>query len=187
MRRGTGDVAVGPTQANIPPSHPELAKTNSLPGGAFFPGDEVKRTVVLAGAGLAIVSGAWLMLGIWPVLNIVETGRTPEYPDIVPQRVAASRRKVFDAAMHAVNRLPRWSVVSYDEGTGQIRAEATTRMLRFVDDVMIRIEPDGNGATVHVRSASRVGKGDFGQNARNIRAFLSELDRQLAHAGGQPG
>jgi uncharacterized protein (DUF1499 family) len=147
----------------------------------------VKRTVVLAGAGAAMVSGAWLMLGIWPVLNVVETGRTPEYPDIVPRKVAASPGKVFDAAMHAVNRLPRWSVVSYDEGTGHIRAEATTRMLRFVDDVTIRIEPDGDRFTVHVRSASRVGKGDFGQNARNIRAFLSELDRQVAQAGDQHG
>ena len=148
----------------------------------------VKRTVVLAAVGLAIVfSGTWLMLGIWPVINIVETERTPEYPDIVPRALAASPGRVFDAAMHAVNRLPRWSVVSYDDRTGEIRAEATTRMLRFVDDVTIRVEGHGDGARVHVRSASRVGKGDFGQNARNIRAFLSELDRQLAQAGGEHG
>jgi uncharacterized protein (DUF1499 family) len=147
----------------------------------------VKRTVVLAAAGLAIALGGWLMLGIWPVINIVETGRTPEYPDIVPMTVPASPARVFDAAMHAVNRLPRWSVVSYDDRTGEIRAEATTRMLRFVDDVTIHVERNGDGARVHVRSASRVGKGDFGQNARNIRAFLSELDRQLAQAGGQHG
>jgi len=127
------------------------------------------------------------MLGMWPIINIVETGRTPEYPDILPRRVAAPPGRVFDAAMHTVNRLPRWSMVSYNEGTGQIRAEATTRLLRFVDDVTIRVEPDGDRALVHVRSASRVGKGDFGQNARNIRAFLSELDRQLAQAGGQHG
>ena len=140
---------------------------------------------VLAAVGLAVVlSGAWLMFGMWPVINIVETGRTPEYPDITPRTFQASPERVFDAAMHAVNRLPRWGVISYDEKKGEIRVEATTRMLRFVDDVTIRVESNGEGATVNVRSASRVGKSDFGQNARNIRAFLSELDRQVVSARG---
>jgi len=148
----------------------------------------VKRTVVLAGVGVAVVlSGVWLMFGMWPVINIVETGRTPQYPDITPRTYPTSQERVFDAAMHAVNRLPRWGVVSYDERNGEIRVEATTRVLRFVDDITIHVEPNDEGARVHVRSASRVGKGDFGQNARNIRAFLSELDRQLAHVGGEHG
>ena len=156
----------------------------SAPGRAFSRGRGVTRTV-LAAVGLAVVlSGAWLMFGMWPVINIVETGRTPEYPDITPRTFQASPERVFDAAMHAVNRLPRWGVISYDEGKGEIRVEATTRMLRFVDDVTIRVESNGEGATVNVRSASRVGKSDFGQNARNIRAFLSELDRQVVSARG---
>ena len=135
----------------------------------------MKRAVIQAGVGAAVaLSGALLMFGIWPLINIVETGRTPEYPDITPRTFQTSRERVFDAAMHAVNRLPRWGVVSYDERTGEIRVEATTRVLRFVDDITIRVEPSEEGARVHVRSASRVGRGDFGQNARNIRAFLSE-------------
>jgi len=32
---------------------------------------------------------------------------------------------------------------------------------------------------VHVRSQSRVGRGDLGQNARNVEQLFAELDRRL--------
>jgi uncharacterized protein (DUF1499 family) len=132
--------------------------------------------VAVLAAGILV----WLyLLRAWPLINVVETGRTPEYPDIIPHAYPAEPGRVFDAALHAVNRLPRWTLVAYRPEIGEIRAEARTRMLRFVDDVLIRIEKTQDGARVQVRSASRVGKGDFGQNARSIRAFFAELDRQL--------
>lgn len=127
-----------------------------------------------------------VLLKSWPVINVVETGRTPEYPDVQPRQYAASRAQVFDAAMHAVNRLPRWALVSYQAETGEIRAEATTLVLRFVDDVVIRVKEQGNGSVVSVHSSSRVGRSDFGQNARNIRAFQAECDRQLERSPGHP-
>jgi uncharacterized protein (DUF1499 family) len=36
---------------------------------------------------------------------------------------------------------------------------------------------------VSVRSRSRLGKWDFGQNARNIRELLAALDQELAGGG----
>ncbi|WP_447980374.1 DUF1499 domain-containing protein [Candidatus Nitrospira bockiana] len=128
---------------------------------------------------VAVALGIGLSMLMWPMINVVETGRTPQYPDIVPRVYPGDKAAVFDAALHAVSRLPRWTLIDYDEGRGEIRAEAVTRVLRFVDDVHVRLEERPDGVTVHVRSASRVGKGDFGQNARNIRSFFSELDRQL--------
>lgn len=120
-----------------------------------------------------------VLLKSWPIINVVETGRTPEYPDIQTKQYAASRTQVFDAAMHAVNRMPRWALVSYQPESGEIRAEATTRVLRFTDDIVIRVTEQGSGAAVSMRSSSRIGRSDFGQNARTIRAFFTELDRQL--------
>jgi uncharacterized protein (DUF1499 family) len=132
--------------------------------------------------GLAVFTAIGLLLvflRLWPMINVVETGRTPEYPDVVPRAYQATRGQVFDAALHAVNQMPRWSLVSYREDGGEIRAEARTFMLRFVDDVVIHVIADGKTAVVDVRSASRLGRGDFGQNARNIRAFFKQLDRQM--------
>jgi uncharacterized protein (DUF1499 family) len=47
--------------------------------------------------------------------------------------------------------------------------------------VVIRIVtlPDGQ-TQVDVRSKSRVGRGDMGQNARRVREFLAALRGQLA-------
>jgi uncharacterized protein (DUF1499 family) len=145
----------------------------------------VKRMGLLVGVLLLGGIGAGVLaLRSWPMINIVETGRTPEYPDIQPRTYQKPTAEVFDAALHVINRLSRWSLVGYDEKQGDIQAEARTALWRFVDDVRIRVRSREGVTVVEVRSASRVGRGDFGQNARRIRGFLMELDRQLAITPG---
>jgi uncharacterized protein (DUF1499 family) len=122
-----------------------------------------------------------VLIRTWPLINIVETGRTPEYPDIQPRYYAVPAVTVFAAALRAAKAMPRWTVSPREE-VGEIRAEARTRMMRFVDDVSIRVTMDGARTRVDVRSASRIGRGDFGQNARRIRAFFSALDQEVAAA-----
>jgi uncharacterized protein (DUF1499 family) len=39
----------------------------------------------------------------------------------------------------------------------------------------VRVRPRADGARIDVRSASRIGKHDFGQNARRVRAYLEEI------------
>ena len=84
-------------------------------------------------AGITGVLLVLFALRAWPLINVVETGRTPEYPDITPRVYRVSTDRVFDAALHAVHWLPRWSLVSSRPETGEIRVEAKTLMLRFVD------------------------------------------------------
>ena len=43
------------------------------------------------------------------------------------------------------------------------------------DDIVIEIKPDGTGARVDMRSASRTGSRDLGANAERVRTFLAEL------------
>ena len=130
---------------------------------------------------LPILSGVGIVV-FWPLINRAETGKTPEYPDLQPLTVALPPSRVFEAALAVARSLPRWTVVKADPATGVIEAEARTRLWRFVDDVTIRIAGQGGRSTVSVLSASRVGKGDLGQNARNIRAFLDALRRALGAA-----
>jgi hypothetical protein len=89
------------------------------------------------------------------------------------------------AAELASGGLRGWSVVEADEDRGVLRAESTTLVFRFVDDVRIEISLDENGQTrVDMMSASRVGRGDLGKNARRIRKFFGALDRKV---GAGPG
>ena len=60
-----------------------------------------------------------------------------------------------------------------------LQAVAPTPVFGFLDDVALRILPDGSGARVDMRSASRIGRHDLGQNARRIRRFFSDLDTAL--------
>jgi uncharacterized protein (DUF1499 family) len=78
-----------------------------------------------------------------------------------------------EAVAHAIATLPRWQVAGRQGPV--IRATRTTRLFRFVDDVLLLLEPAGGGTRIQARSASRVGRGDLGQNRRN----LAELWRAL--------
>lgn len=70
-----------------------------------------------------------------------------------------------------------WTIAKSDPARGHVEATASASYIRFNDDVVIRIVPsaDDKGATVGVRSVSRVGISDFGVNARRIREFLKDL------------
>jgi len=133
------------------------------------------------GAILAVlIVATFVSFAVWPPINDVETGSTPEYPDLQPRAYRFSADRVFSAAEESVEALERFSVVSADEEAGIVLATADTRSGRFTDDVNVRVEPNGDGgAVVFIRSSSRIGRGDFGQNARNIEALQLEMDLNL--------
>jgi len=55
----------------------------------------------------------------------------------------------------------------------------TSRLFHFKDDLTVNLLPEKEGTKVRVKSASRVGPYDFGQNARHVRQFFEELEREL--------
>lgn len=55
-----------------------------------------------------------------------------------------------------------------------IYAEFTTKMMRFVDDVEFIF--DDKNKLIHVRSASRIGRKDFGVNRERIEKIQAELN-----------
>lgn len=137
----------------------------------------------MAGATvLLLVAGATAM-AIWPPINDVTTGQTPEYPDLQPRAYTFSRDRVFYAVLECIEADDRMTAVSSDLATGVVEAEAQTLSRTFTDDVTIRVEPNGDGgAIVFVRSRSRVGRADFGQNARTIQRLYTALDERLGTA-----
>ena len=137
----------------------------------------VGKAVLLVAAGIA----AFVALTRWPLINDVETGRTPEYPDLRVREFVTGDSTVAKAARKTVERLPRWTFVGEGRGRGgiEIQAVARTRVFHFEDDVTIRIRREGGSTRLSVRSRSRVGMWDFGQNARNIQEFLRQLDQEL--------
>jgi len=130
---------------------------------------------------LLVVAGAVAAFLAWPRLNMVETGRTPEYPDLQPREYAAGEQRVTEALKAAAGRLSRFAFVGAGRGPGgsEVHYVASTPVLRFKDDVNVRIRREGAKTKVTVRSKSRMGTMDFGQNARNVRELMAALDREM--------
>ena len=96
------------------------------------------------------------------------------YPDLGPATLAEPAGAAFNRALTAAREMGG-EIVAADSGDGRIEAIATTRWLRFKDDVVVRVRDTEHGSRVDVRSVSRIGRSDLGTNAARIRAFLARL------------
>lgn len=118
----------------------------------------------------------------YPVANAARQAQA--FPQIQPMILERPTEEVFEAAGEAARRL-KWRIVAEEapeSGTsaGHIEAEDRTLILGFVDDVVVRVENEGNNVTrVDVRSLSRYGSHDFGRNAQRVKDFYAELHARL--------
>ncbi|HZP94527.1 MAG TPA: DUF1499 domain-containing protein [Burkholderiales bacterium] len=101
------------------------------------------------------------------------------YPDLAPLTVKAAPAQVFDRAKAVIEQMGL-TVVDANSAEGRIEATYTSLLYGFKDDVVVRIAATADGgARVDVRSKSRVGRSDLGQNAHRIRTFLAKLRTAL--------
>ena len=109
-----------------------------------------------------------------PVPETIDPGVAAQqreaYADIKPLILNVPPKEAFDRAVRVARRL-RWNVLDANAEDMRIEATATTTWFGFRDDIVIRIRPEGNGSRIDLRSTSRVGRGDAGQNANRIRRF----------------
>ena len=77
--------------------------------------------------------------------------------------------------------LPRWEYVDTSTEAEAITLHLThsTRLFGFVDDIHVTITPTSHGCRITATSKSRVGKGDLGQNPRNLKELVGEVHRRL--------
>ena len=94
------------------------------------------------------------------------------YPDIKTLVIDGDIENHLQSAENVLNDM-NLDIVSVDIESGRIEAVATSFLFGFKDDMVIRMtETDGAQVAVDVRSKSRVGKSDLGQNAKRIRRFM---------------
>lgn len=135
-----------------------------------------------------------------PVPEEPDAGRQVEaYPDLVSHVYPLPAGQVFDAAK-ALTEERGWDIVresrppaiaadelwiaGRDLTDGILQAVVPTMAFGFPEDVTLRVRPVAvDSAAVDMRSASRTGRHDLGQNARRIRRFLVDLDLRLQEIG----
>lgn len=105
------------------------------------------------------------------------------YQRITPIITELPAEEAYDIALKAARNMG-WQVIEGTvpggrSGIGRIEAIATTSILRFTDDVTIRVRPRVDGSRIDIRSASRIGQHDLGANAARIQAFSDEVQLLL--------
>ena len=96
--------------------------------------------------------------------NCVSTFAQDDGHAIVPFQYRKSRAEAKEALKAVISSLPRVSLVEEDDD--YLHYEFTSLLLRFVDDVEFLFDEETK--TIHFRSASRTGYGDFGVNRRRM-------------------
>lgn len=91
---------------------------------------------------------------------------------IAPFHYAGSAADARAALLAILGAMSRTKIVEAGEGT--IRAEFTTLVFRFTDDATFVI--DDATKTIRFRSASRVGRSDFGVNRRRMETIREQFE-----------
>lgn len=150
------------------------------------PRSKMVGTIALTATALLVLAVIW-RVDDWSrdwTSNTAELDRKAARPELRPVELAVGVEQVVQQIERWARSQSAWEVEevqSPDDQSARIHLTRTTGVFRFVDDihVTIRANPSGNGesrgVSVHARSQSRVGKGDLGQNPRNLIELTTGL------------
>lgn len=107
-----------------------------------------------------------------PTPNCVSSQVSSGYHAIAPIAYAGDPATAFERLKGVVAAMPRTRVIRNEPDYFYV--EASSKVLGFVDDVEFYL--DKAAGVIHLRSASRLGRKDFGVN----RARIESIRRRLA-------
>ena len=105
--------------------------------------------------------------------NCVSSQATDVGHFIAPFKIVGAAEDAWAALKNAL--LSQSRTVITEESGGRLHAQATSLVFRFVDDIDVIL--DGDAKLLHIRSASRIGYGDFGVNRKRMERLRSQLQQ----------
>jgi uncharacterized protein (DUF1499 family) len=138
----------------------------------------------IAGALVVAVGLALLVLvDDWSrdlTTNTAATDRDAQDPDLRPLELGLAPAEAAQLVERAAARFGNWTVDQRGtEGASQRLHFVRRTRLGFPDDVRVTISPHEGGARIEVSSTSRIGRGDLGQNPRNIKELLGAVRQEI--------
>jgi len=100
--------------------------------------------------------------------NCVSSMATDDKHKIAPLNAGQDQWERLPGVLES---MPRITIVQQDGN--YLYAEASTRLMGFVDDLEFLYKPDE--AVIHVRSASRLGYSDLGANRKRMESIREKL------------
>ncbi len=93
------------------------------------------------------------------------------YAKIEPFKITGNGNAEMAKIAALLPTMPGTKIIAQD--ANYIYAQSTTQLLKFTDDVEFAL--DATQGVIHVRSASRLGRKDFGVNRKRIETIRSAL------------
>lgn len=113
--------------------------------------------------------------------TIAETSPQATDPCLRTRVFRQSPEVTFATAVQVVQRTPFWRLTLQDPASGIIKVETSVALGLFTSDVLIHVDPAGDGGSqVNLRASSRLTEGDWGMSIRQIAIFYHRLDLALA-------
>lgn len=94
-----------------------------------------------------------------------------------PPLLSGTPAEVADQITRWADQQGRWQLVSQQQIKNgvEMKLTRTTAIMRFIDDIEVVLQPEGDSTRVQAKSQSRIGKGDLGQNPRNLKELVGYL------------
>ena len=150
-----------------------------------------KRVAILFVLATGIALTLLMALSLQNPTNIAQTRLDHPDPQLRTRHYPHAPGQVSQVVKETIPRLKtygrRWRRIQqngllpirFPGKTGEKTEVAEVPVLVFTDDLVVTMRGDDNQTTVDVRSASRVGRSDLGENRRHILQLLHTLDEKL--------
>ncbi len=139
--------------------------------------------MIIVGLIALAVTAIWLAIIIMQVddwsrdwsTNVAEVTPDARDKDLQSPRFTESLDAVTRRIESWTRQQSNWTLESIrgTDRTNEIHLTRKTRLFRFTDDIHVRLSQLADGSVLFTaKSQSRVGKGDLGQNPRNLKELL---------------
>lgn len=134
------------------------------------------------------------LLAFWasrfPMTNIAQTSPNSHDAQLRTRFYDAPAKDVMLAVQNIVPQLKtygrRWQLSATTEQGDKTTLHCQVPVLVFTDDLVVSLQETQGRTRLDVRSQSRVGKGDFGENKRHVQQLLRHLDAILPGSDTTP-
>ena len=117
-----------------------------------------------------------MSLKVWLTKNIYVTSPRDTDAFFKPRRYSQTKDAVVQTVKETINLLSGWKFEEHKEIQGRLRASRRW-FIGLGEEVNIYVVQGVDGVTtLEITSQSRAGKGDWGQNKRNVKNLLIALD-----------
>ena len=133
---------------------------------------------------LALAIGVLTQVENWSrdfTTNTAATDEAAADPRLRPIESPRAPAELGKLVIESASKLPHWELAEETASGDAVKLHfiRTTGLWKFKDDIRVQVEPaPGGGSRLTADSSSRVGKGDLGQNPRNLRELLEAVRKQ---------